>query len=108
MNSQFQLNVPEWFVLDDLHILETIISPATNDTGIIVASENFDASKRCCPTVRLYMIHLVNNQYELTKELDAFQFQSVKEARQFASKLPNLNAMDFIMMINNEEPAFAI
>ncbi|MEK4424534.1 geranylgeranyl pyrophosphate synthase [Solibacillus sp. FSL K6-1523] len=108
MNSQFQLNVPEWFVLDELHILETIISPVSNDMGIIVASENFDATKRCHPTVRLYMIHLVDDQFELTKELDAFQFQSVAEAKQFAAKLPNLNAMDFIMMINKEEPAFSI
>ncbi|ATP39451.1 geranylgeranyl pyrophosphate synthase [Solibacillus sp. R5-41] len=108
MNSQFQINVPEWFVLDELHILETIISPTSNNMGIIVASENFDAKKRCYPTVRLYMIHLVDDQYELTKELDAFQFRSVEEAKQFATKLPNLNAMDFIMMLNKEEPAFSM
>ncbi|MEG0386687.1 MAG: geranylgeranyl pyrophosphate synthase, partial [Solibacillus sp.] len=71
MINQYHINLPKWFVLDGLHIVETIISPTTNNTGMIVASENFDAKKHCYPTVRLYMIQLVDSQFEITKELDA-------------------------------------
>ena len=108
MNNQIQVMVPEWFILDELHIIETIVNENTANVGIVVAGENFDASKHCCPTVRLYMIRLVDNQYELMKELDAFQFQTVEEAKAFSAKLPNLNAIDLIMMVNKEQPIFSI
>ena len=108
MNSQIQLIVPEWFVLDELHIIETIVGKTSGNTGIVVAGENFDASKQCSPTVRLYMIRLIEDQYELMKELDAFQFKTVEEAKGFCSKLPQLNAIDFIMMMNKEEPILSI
>ena len=75
MNNQIQLIVPEWFVLDELHIIDTVIGEASTNTGLVIAGENFDATKQCCPTVRLYMIRLIDDQYELMKELDAFQFQ---------------------------------
>jgi hypothetical protein len=108
MNNQIQLNLPKWFVLDELHIIETIVSKKSADVGIVVAGENFDATKRCCPTVRLYMIHLVDNQYEIIKELDAFQFETVEEAKCFSEKFPELNAIDLIMMVNKEQPIFSI
>lgn len=108
MKDQIQLMIPEWFILDELHIIETIVNENTANVGIVVAGENFDASKNCCPTVRLYMIRLVDNQYELMKELDAFQFQTVEEAEVFSAKLPTLNAIDLIMMVNKEQPIFSI
>ncbi|MGN7476649.1 geranylgeranyl pyrophosphate synthase [Solibacillus silvestris] len=108
MNSQIQLIVPEWFVQDELHIIETIVSEVSATTGIVIAGENFDASKQCNPTVRLYMIRLIENQFELIKELDAFQFETVEEAKLFCSKLPGLNAIDLIMLMNKEEPLFSV
>lgn len=108
MSNQIQLMVPEWFVLDELHIIDTIIGKNMADIGIVVAGENFDSSKMCCPTVRLYMMRLIDGHYELMKELDAFQFQSVEDAKEFSSKLPVLNAFDFIMMMNKEEPIFSM
>lgn len=108
MNSQIQLIVPEWFVQDELHIIETIVSKVTPSTGIVIAAENFDATKRCRPTVRLYMIQLMNNQYEITKELDAFQFGTVEQAKQFCAKLPEMTAIDLIMLMNKEELVFSL
>ncbi|MEK4629442.1 MAG: geranylgeranyl pyrophosphate synthase [Solibacillus sp.] len=108
MNNQIQLNLPEWFVLDELHIIETIISKNSADVGIVIAGENLDDSKRCCPTVRLYMIRLVEEQYELIKELDAFQFETIEEAKTFSKKLPELNAIDLVMMVNKEQSIFTV
>lgn len=107
MNSQIQLMVPEWFVQDELHIIETIIGENSKDTGVVLAAENFDATKHCCPTVRLYLIRLIDHQYEVVKELDAFQFKTVEDAQAFCAKLPNLNAFDLIMLMNKEEPIFS-
>lgn len=108
MNSQIQLIVPEWFVQDELHIIETIVSQVSASKGIVIAAENLDATKRCRPTVRLYMIQLMNDQYEITKELDAFQFDSGQEAKQFCTKLPEMSAIDLIMLMNKEEPVFSM
>ena len=83
MSSQMQLdvavNVPEWFVADELHMLRTIVSPNTEEVGILMAGENLDATKCCSPTVRLYLMKLVNNRYEVIKELDAFQFKTTDD-----------------------------
>ena len=108
MNSQIQLIVPEWFVQDELHIIETIVGQVSATTGIVIAAENFDAKKKCLPTVRLYMMQLMDEQYELTKELDAFQFDTADEAKQFCAKLPTITAMDLIMLMNKEEPVFSM
>lgn len=39
MNSQIQLIVPTWFVQDELHIIETIVSKTSADTGIVIAGK---------------------------------------------------------------------
>ena len=108
MNSQIQLMVPEWFVQDELHIIETIINKVSGTSGIVIAGENFDASKQYNPIVRLYTIGLVEDQYELIKELDSFQFKTVEDAKLFCSKLPELNAIDLIMLMNKEEPVLSM
>lgn len=112
MSSQMQLevsvNVPEWFVADELHMLKTIVSPNAEEIGILMAGENLDATKRCRPTVRLYLMKLVNDRYEVTKELDAFQFKTTDEATKFSSKLPEINAIDLVLMLNREQPFFAV
>lgn len=54
------------------------------------------------------MTQLMNDQYEITKELDAFQFDTAEEAKQFCAKLPEMTAIDLVMLMNNEEPVFSI
>lgn len=107
MLKQVEVKIPEWFDLDDLRILHTIISPLNEDYGVVVASENFDNTKTCNPTVRLYLVQQVEGQYEFTKELDAFSFNSIEKALAFSAKLPSLNAIDLVMMLNKEELLFA-
>lgn len=108
MNKQIQINVPEWFVQDELHIIAQVISPNADNVGILLAGENFDLSKQCSPTVRMYLLHLIDEQYEFIKELDAFQFNSSQEAEYFTSKLPEMNAIDLVMMLNKQEPVFSM
>ena len=108
MSRQIEINVPEWFVRDELHILKTIISPISKNIGILIAGENFDSTKSCYPTVRLYLMRLIEEKYELTKELEAYSFRSLDEAQRFSTKLPELNAIDLVMMLNSEEPVFSI
>ena len=112
MSSQMQLevavNLPEWFVADGLHTLKTIVSPNAEENGILVAGENLDATKCCNPTVRLYLMKLVDNQYEVMKELDAFSFKTTDEALRFSSKLPEISAIDLVLMLNKEQLLFAV
>ena len=108
MSKEIEINVPEWFVRDELHTLKTIISPNSENIGILIAGENFDSTKSCCPTVRLYLMRLIEGKYEVTKELEAFSFRTLDEAQRFSAKLPELNAIDLVMMLNSEEPVFSI
>ena len=106
MTKQIEINVPEWFELDGLNTLDTIISPNSDEIAVLVAGENLDYTKSCCPTVRLYLMQLVEGKYEVTKELEAFPFRSTDEAIGFSSKLPNLNAIDLVMLLNRQQPIF--
>lgn len=107
MMKQVQVNIPEFFELDGLCEIHTIISPLTEKFGILIAGENLDNTKPCNPTVRLYLITLLNEKYEVTKELEAFPFRCKNEARNFSEQLPNINALDLVMLLNNEKPLFS-
>ena len=107
MIKELNINIPAWFKLDELMAVNTIISPSTHDTGILVASENFDNCKICDPTVRLYLLKLVEGVFEVTKELDAFTFRTIEEAQEFSQKLPNMNALDLVLYINKHKPLFS-
>lgn len=106
MTKQIEINVPEWFEMDELDTLDTIVSPISENVGILVAGENLDYKKICCPTVRLYLMQLIDGKYEVTKELDAFPFRSRDEAVHFSGKLRDMNAIDLVMLMNKEQPIF--
>ena len=106
MTKQIEVNVPEWFEMDGLDRLDTIVSPISGNAGILVAGENMDDTKTCRPTVRLYLLQLIDGKFEVTKELEAFPFCSKDEAFHFSGNLRNLNAIDLIMLLNKEQPIF--
>ncbi|WP_413362808.1 geranylgeranyl pyrophosphate synthase [Lysinibacillus sp. 3P01SB] len=106
MTKQIEINVPEWFEMDELATLDTIVSPTSENVGILVAGENLNYTKTCCPTVRLYLMQLIDGKFEVTKELDAFPFHSRDEAVHFSGKLRNMNAIDLVMLMNKEQPIF--
>lgn len=107
MIKQVEVNIPEWFELDGLSALHTVISPNYEEVGVLIAGENLDNTKCCDPTVRLYMVTLLEGKYEVTKELEAFTFNCMNEARKFSEQLPNLNALDLVMLLNKEKPLFS-
>lgn len=107
MIKELNINIPACFELDGLIAVSTIISPSSEDTGILVASENFDNCKVCDPTVRLYLLAQVDGIFEVTKELDAFTFSTIEEAQQFSQELPDMTALDLILYINNHKPLFS-
>ena len=51
-------------------------------------------------------MQLVEGKYEVTKELEAFPFRSTDEAIGVSLKLPNLNAIDLVMLLNRQQPIF--
>lgn len=108
MSKQINVSIPEWFELDGLTTLQVVISPNREEVGILLAGENLDLTKTCCPTVRLYLVNMINGKFEITKELDAFTFESKEEALQFAQSLPEITAMDLVMMLNKQSPVFSV
>jgi len=107
MSKQVDVNIPKWFELDGLSTIHTIISPHSKEYGVLVAGENLDNSKYCNPTVRIYLMNLHNGKYELKKELEAFTFNSQKEAIKFTEQFPKLNAIDLVMFLNKEETLYS-
>lgn len=107
MIKDLNINIPNWFEQDELHLLHTVMNPG-NDMGVLFASENFNKQKECNPVVRLYLLELQNDKFELTKELDAFTFNCCEEAREFSRKLPNMNALDLVLYLNKRQLLFSV
>ena len=107
MIKQVEVNIPDWFELDGLSALHTVISPLFEEVGVLIAGENLDNTKCCEPTVRLYLVNLLEGKYEVTKELEAFTFNCMNEAISFSEQLPKLNALDLVMLLNKQKPLFA-
>lgn len=107
MRELIEMDVPEIFELDGLEIISTIVSPNNEKTGILLVGENFDLLRPYNPLVRVYLLNLNEKRYEVKKELYSFSFETTEKASEFLSKLPNLTVIDLILMLNNEELAFA-
>ena len=100
MIKECNINVPNYFELDELKVIDTI--PSSDDKGILVAAENFNDCNMHFPTVRLYLVELIKGIFEVTKELDAFSFRSMDDAKEFSEKLPKMNAIDLVLFMNKK------
>ena len=106
MCEQIQVNLPQCFELNELYPLDTIMHPNSNKVGFLIAGEHFHKNAISNPIVRVYLMNLQENGYEVTTELESFKFSTIHEAQSFVAQLPTLSALDLILMLNKKQPAF--
>ncbi|MEG0259619.1 MAG: hypothetical protein RR651_07070 [Lysinibacillus sp.] len=103
MNKIQELYVPLWFTMDGLQVLQTITSPKTVSIGLLLVGVYFNEPYQANPLVRVYLLQYSDGAFEMTKELEAYSFESIEEAYEFVNRLPRLSVVDLIMILSRQE-----
>ena len=96
----YELELPEEF--EGMELLQTLISPANSDMGIMILGENY-AEGAEWPTVRIYLISIGKDEWDLEGELQAFTFPSFGSAKRFVEDLPSMSAIDLLLLMNGHK-----
>ena len=99
----YDLELPEEF--EGMELLQTLISPVKSDMGIMVLGENYsDGAER--PTVRIYLISIEEDEWDLEGELQAFTFPNFGSAKRFVEDLPSMSAIDLLLLLNGHQGTY--
>ncbi|WP_342538296.1 hypothetical protein MKY15_19515 [Sporosarcina sp. FSL K6-1540] len=86
-------------------ILSTVMSPTKEDIGILIMGENMEPKQYTngLSVIRLYLLNQRNFKYYIEMELEAFAFNDLESAYEFLTNLPNMSALELILMMNNPD-----
>ncbi|WP_298830116.1 hypothetical protein [uncultured Planococcus sp.] len=99
----YDLELPEEF--EGMELLQTLLSPAKSDRGIMILGKNYsDGVER--PTVRIYLISIEENEWDLEEELQAFTFLNFGSAKRFVEGLPSMSAIDLLLLLNGHQAPY--
>ncbi|RHW38599.1 hypothetical protein D1B33_06900 [Lysinibacillus yapensis] len=108
MENVVDVAIPQWFEYDELVVMKKIVNQQDKTTGILLAGDNLEQLRPYKPVVRIYVLTLVNNRFELTKEMGAISFESKECAEDFAANLAKYSAIDFFVDIHKQQIDLAI
>lgn len=93
-----KLDLPNGFE-EEFTIIATLLSPIQSHIGILIVGEDYhELSKQ--PIIRIYLLALEATDWSIEDELYAFAFGDYASANRFVDELPNLSAIDFLLLIN--------
>lgn len=95
-----QMELPK--ELDGMVLIETLISPMQPNTGVIIVGDNYGETS-IQPIVRIYLITWEDDDWVIEKELQAFAFSDMDSAKRFVSDLPNLSAIDILILMQGSQ-----
>lgn len=100
IRMEFKLEIPQGF--EELKLLGTLLSPTAADTGIIIMGEDYEKDSTE-PTIWLYLVRLVGEEWHIQDELEAFTFTNYESAERFVADLPGMSAIDLLLLMNGHQ-----
>ncbi|MER2079697.1 hypothetical protein [Psychrobacillus psychrotolerans] len=89
------LNINLPIDLESMELIQLIESPVVNGLGILIMGENMNGT----PNIRFYQLEKIKDLFEVKKELQTFTFHSSAEAMIFLEHLPNMSALELLLMM---------
>lgn len=89
-------------LFEEMEIQATVVSPDKPDLGILILSKGLNQFSREI-VIRIYRLKKdkTNEEcYSIYFELQAFMFTTYKQAKEFLDKLPNMSALEMLLMLN--------
>lgn len=89
------LNINLPIDLESMELIQLIESPVVKGLGILIMGENMNGT----PNIRFYQLEKIKDLFEVKKELQTFTFHSFAEAMVFLEHLPNMSALELLLMM---------
>ncbi|PUB08348.1 hypothetical protein [Paenisporosarcina sp. OV554] len=100
INEDVKILIPEDFE-DNMKIITTIFS-STKEVGLVIAGEDMYPTSEH-PILRIYLLEHIDLGWAIQEELHAFAFLNYDAARLFLEKLPNMSALELLIMMSAHE-----
>ncbi|WP_223701694.1 hypothetical protein [Sutcliffiella deserti] len=87
-------------LLNKMEIHGTMVSPNKPDVGVLILTKGFNRFSREI-VIRVYRLQRdkLTNKYTIYLELQAFAFSNYMQAKEFLANLPNMTALEMLMML---------
>lgn len=100
INEDVKILIPEDFE-DNMKIITTIFS-STKEVGLVIAGEDMYPTSEH-PILRIYLLEHIDLGWAIQEELHAFAFLNYDTAKLFLEKLPNMSALELLIMMSAQE-----
>lgn len=91
------INIP--VELESMELIQLIESPVVKNLGILIMGENING----IPNIRFYELENIEDVFEVKKELQSFTFHSWADAMIFVDHLPEMSALELLLMMSADE-----
>lgn len=98
-NEAVNIFMPKNFE-DEMEVISTIFNP-TNDIGLAIAGENLHPTSER-PIIRIFMLEIVDQGWAFKEELQAFTFLNYEDAHAFLENLPQMSALEMLIILNGQ------
>ncbi|MCK1998950.1 hypothetical protein MPH47_17275 [Psychrobacillus psychrodurans] len=92
------LNINLPVELESMELIQLIESPVVENLGILIMGEDMNG----IPNIRFYELENIENVFEVKKELQTFTFLSSADAMTFVDHLPDMSALELILMMRTD------
>ena len=99
-NEAVNIFMPKNFE-DEMEVITTIFNP-TNDIGLAIAGENLHPTSEN-PIIRIFMLENVDQGWAFKEELQAFTFLNYEYAQAFLENLPQMSALEMLIILNGQK-----
>ncbi|SEM35807.1 hypothetical protein SAMN05192533_102309 [Mesobacillus persicus] len=98
-NTNINVNIPNE-ILHDMEIHATVVSPVDKKTGILILTSGMKHFTKEI-VIRIYLLHRedTKNHFDIQHELQAFSFTSYLQAKKFLNHLPNMSALEMLVLL---------
>lgn len=100
MDKRIEIVLPE--ELKEFVFINTISTPGLNDFEILIMGQDLEPLGGQLPTIRLYLIKKHDSEYHFEDEIEAFSFLDTATAMNFAINLPQMTALELLLMMNGQ------
>lgn len=97
-----KIEFPIEFTEGNKTIVSAVFSPVKDSVGVLLVGENFEEATGT-PVIRIYLMEKEGETFHCKDEIEAFAFESVDHAVEFAEKLPNISALEILMMMHKQD-----
>lgn len=86
-------------LLDKMEVIDVFINSENSNSGLLLMGNDLYPNSNKS-IIRLFLLQLLDGEYIVKEELQAFQFNNYDNALSFIKRLPEISALEFLIGIH--------